>query len=889
VNVNRPPAPFSPRSPTATPESARTPSRESTSSTRASSSGVLGGLSALRRGFSPASAASEARAAVRKGDTAKLLALLEASPHLATELDSHKDNLLAVAARAGRGDAVEILLRHAAAAPGGAATLLNHRNATGDTALTLAVAAEHLEAVASLLSAPEIDTNLANNKGQTALHLAIGRTDAALVGGLLAHAGTDPNLADAKGNAPLHLAVTRNDGQVAELLLSRADIAVNQADAQGRSPLLVACERGGIEGARQLLKHPDVDVRVTDDAYGNSMLHRLATEIGFRSNWITLLASHPELANQPNLSGQTPLELAIHLDRHEAVSALLDGGAINTRHWGTTGHPPLEQALLRFLDTPAAHHVDRRINMLKVLAGHPKVDPNLQFPSGHTMLTRLCDMASPKHHRDGFIPSMATKALLSLLKANNERLDLNLTNGFGKTPVRVAVDGTNQALISALLNDQRTDPNVLVPWLSRDPAQAYLRLRNTSRTQVPPQAELERYVETTLAQWVDRRTPDGRLHRAAHLGHAELGYRLGRQEKAAAKRGEGPAEVCVKDANHHLSMALEQCVGERQYRFLANRAQLLLDHAPATQQHFNLQGIDIPRNTVQAWAAGKLPDGGINRQIDKAVDANKLAGVHQHGFTARGSQILHAIDHRLTTQRLTAEQSIEGVGAAIAEADGATPEWREKVANGLKVALGHEGIVREGLNVTVRDALAAMWSHIQSYAHPPAPPAEESADEAAQRETMRGALTGALLENLSEIAAGLCDTGCVQQILYAADGLDLSLFPSEPSADVIRGDIETLAGAVNNRFEDLYGHSTEDLDSRWAAASSSTAVPLSDAERKLIERYQSGQEIDDGLVIQVKQDMLEVAVLAELVEQRGWREAAVRPELDRIKASMSDA
>ena len=41
-------------------------------------------------------------------------------------------------------------------------------------------------------------------------------------------------------------------------------------------------------------------------------------------------------------------------------------------------------------------------------------------------------------------------------------------------------------------------------------------------------------------------------------------------------------------------------------------------------------------------------------------------------------------------------------------------------------------------------------------------------------------------------------------------------------------------------------------------------------------------------MIQLKQDLLEAAVVGELVERRGWNLAAVRPELDRMKAFMND-
>ena len=63
---------------------------------------------------------------------------------------------------------------------------------------------------------------------------------------------------------------------------------------------------------------------------------------------------------------------------------------------------------------------------------------------------------------------------------------------------------------------------------------------------------------------------------------------------------------------------------------------------------------------------------------------------------------------------------------------------------------------------------------------------------------------------------------------------------------------------------------------------------MSAKERKLIARYQGRRPIDEQLAIQLKQDLLEAAVVGEFVERRGWSLAAVRPELDRMKAFMND-
>ena len=160
---------------------------------------------------------------------------------------------------------------------------------------------------------------------------------------------------------------------------------------------------------------------------------------------------------------------------------------------------------------------------------------------------------------------------------------------------------------------------------------------------------------------------------------------------------------------------------------------------------------------------------------------------------------------------------------------------------------------------------------------------------AGQLPELRRALTRSLLEHMVDMSAGYCDTGCVQRILYCVDGVDLTLLPGQPTADVIRDEIATIAGLVNNRYESLYGAGESDPKVKVARDASTSGEPaLSSRERKVISRYQGKRPIDEGLSIRLKQDMLEAAVVADLVERLGWSAAAVRPELDRMKAFMND-
>ncbi|HEX7644484.1 MAG TPA: ankyrin repeat domain-containing protein [Burkholderiaceae bacterium] len=878
MDINRlPPAAHLPQPTSST--SSGTPSRPVSGSRP--TGGMLGGLLQIGSRPSSRSIESEARAAIRKGDTARLHALLDASPQVALALDSSQDNLLGVAAKGGHADAVRLLLDYGAFLPGGEAALVNHRNAKGDTPLILAAAAGHHDVAVALLSAESIDVNAADNKGKTALHHAVGSASATIVGALLAHAAISPNIKDGKGDTALHAAIARDDGLSTELLLEVRGTAVNLGNAKGQSPLLLAVKTGKVQAARALLNDMRVDVGVLDDQQGDNLIHRMAAEGGFRPEWVTLLASHPALANRPNRQGKTPLQLAIANDQHAALAALLESDLVETERFDRRLRTPLQQALERIEETPAPHHLDRRVKTLRLLVNAPSVEPNVTFANGHTLLTQLCSMRSEPELRANHL---ASQTLSELLKRGDGRLDLNKPNANGQTPLRAAVGTTNTELIRTLLNDPRSDPNVLSGWLARSPERAYKLIHPYGK--LPSGEDLGKFVDRTLLHWADKTDAAGKRHQMAYVSNAALGARLAAQERADAAAGLPQSADCSKGALFRLSLALEQCLDVQQYRRLAERSADLLAHAPAGIREFNLQGVEVSRTEIESWAAGKLPEGGVNRLIEARLAQAGLANVHNVGLTARGRLIMDAINARLGDGRLTQAQCIQGVRDAIEAATDADPEWRRKAGVGLDKALAHTNRVGEGLDVTVHEALALMWNHIESHALPASP--EESAEAAAERQALRGALTRSLLENMVDMAAGYCDTGCVQRILYCVDGVDASLLPPEPTSDLIREEIGSIAGIVNNRFELLYGDSGKDLKST-DGASSSGDVPLSKAERKIIARYQGKRPIDDGIAVQIKQDMLEAAVMADLVERRGWRGTAVRPELERMKAFMNDA
>jgi ankyrin repeat protein len=125
----------------------------------------------------------------------------------------------------------------------------NVRDATGQTALHIALKDDSEKALASLLKHPQLDVNAANGAGETPLMLAAiaGRLEVARQ---LAERGAQINR---EGWTPLHYACSGPDNGVARWLLAQgADIDARSPN--GSTPLMLASGYGGLSTAEMLLK-----------------------------------------------------------------------------------------------------------------------------------------------------------------------------------------------------------------------------------------------------------------------------------------------------------------------------------------------------------------------------------------------------------------------------------------------------------------------------------------------------------------------------------------------------------------------------------------------------------------------------------------------------------
>jgi len=202
-------------------------------------------------------------------------------------------------------------------------------------------------------------------------------------------------------------------------------------------------------------------------------------------------------------------------------------------------------------------------------------------------------------------------------------------------------------------------------------------------------------------------------------------------------------------------------------------------------------------------------------------------------------------------------KSIDQVQMEIREAisDWGETEQGALVEKAMTHALvGREGNVDEdGLKTDVRAVMREMWGYVRH-----------------QPEDLKKQLTAAFLARLVDIGRELpCNMGIVQRILDTPAGIDFSLTHNQPDPKMIKEEIQTMAGQMNNDFE-------EGLREYYPSSPSQASSSQDDDKSN-----------DDGIVAEVKKDLLSAAVMERLVRQRGWDpktvEEQLQPVLDSIK------
>ena len=168
------------------------------------------------------------------------------------------------------------------------------RDKNGNGLLHFAVQNNNLHIVDLLLTELRITSiiNDRNNSGTTPLTLACTNGFFEIARKLLKFQSVDVNSSDDNGDSPLLHAVFGEYEEIVWKLLEHPQIKVNKPNEHGDNPLIVAANYGCSDIVARLLKHEDIDVNSSNiDGYSSLMC---ASDNGFQ-RIVELLLAHPDI------------------------------------------------------------------------------------------------------------------------------------------------------------------------------------------------------------------------------------------------------------------------------------------------------------------------------------------------------------------------------------------------------------------------------------------------------------------------------------------------------------------------------------------------------------------------------------------------------------------
>ena len=248
---------------------------------------------------------------------------------------------------------------------------LNQPDASGRTALEVAVSRGEYELCELLLSKGARPTKRKDPNGNTSLHVAVSTRAEPLVKLLVQHKA-ELSEQNRRGQTPLILAAESGQTDVVDFLL-RAGAALHLCDAADRSALELALSNGHLEALRLLLQQDAVDVNGMSKR-GSSLLH-LAAEIGDEAR-VNFLLEMRATVDVLNANGETPLHWACSLGHIGVVRSLVHAGANATIHervqgltplhaaCGTRGHPTVLALLIQRCEAMAWNGMPGKCNLL---------------------------------------------------------------------------------------------------------------------------------------------------------------------------------------------------------------------------------------------------------------------------------------------------------------------------------------------------------------------------------------------------------------------------------------------------------------------------------------------------------------------------------------------
>lgn len=351
-----------------------------------------------------------------------------------------EDNVAAIAGAIERGD-FDLVVALLQDEP----ELSNAIFAEGSTPLHLATLYNHKE-IAELLISNGADVNAKDDNGYAPIFGAVFDYEAGdrreTVQMLIAH-GADVNARDTGGLTPLHTAAMNGKKEIVELLLA------NKADPSLKTNSGITPEEFATE-----TNHHDIAALFSESVARADEIHIPVTN-GDLDKVEAVLKNRPELANAVDISGRTPLHIAVMFDRNEIIELLISLGA-DVNGYNREGQTSLHQAMMadskEIAELLIAHGADVNAKMFSTgMTLLHRAANNNDKEAVEFLIARGADVNA--QHKEGGTPlhqaaAWSSIGIVELLLAN--KADPRLKTNSGKTAEQVA-DENDHPDIAALL------------------------------------------------------------------------------------------------------------------------------------------------------------------------------------------------------------------------------------------------------------------------------------------------------------------------------------------------------------------------------------------------------------------------------------------------------
>lgn len=352
---------------------------------------------------------------------------------------------------------------------------INGRDASGNTALYLAVQACHKDVVAVLLEGQDINIYEYSGDGN-AFGAALGSGCEDLAEMLYARDRTGG------GNCrtALHHATRNDDTKTVKWLLTKDEVDINAKDGLD-TPLHIASENGCTEIVKLLLARNDIIVNAKNDNK-ETPLH-MAVRLSHTEK-IKLLTGNGIIINATTRYNKKPLHMDVWYDHTEILKLLLARNDIIINAENNDKETPLHMAV-RHSET----------EMVKLLLARNDIIINAEND----------DKETPLHMAVRHNQTEILKLLLGTKKVN-----FNTRNKKNETPLQMAVNNGRAETVSLLLENDGAKGCIITPLLYDAARKGYTEIAKLLLTRNESGINVEIYGSRTL------------LHIAAENDHTEL-------------------------------------------------------------------------------------------------------------------------------------------------------------------------------------------------------------------------------------------------------------------------------------------------------------------------------------------------------------------------------